>query len=52
MSGRLILWFKNILCVAGTLGLLVVGFAACGQQTSTSSGPINIGVSLSLSGDF
>ncbi len=52
MSGRLILWFKNILCVAGTLGLLVVGFAACGQQSGTSSGPINIGVSLSLSGDF
>jgi branched-chain amino acid transport system substrate-binding protein len=52
MSGRLILWFKNILCVAGTLGLLAVGFAACGQQTNTPSGPINIGVSLSLSGDF
>src|ERR1051326_8745263 len=53
MSGRYILWLKNILCVAGTLGLLVVGLAACGQQqTSNSSGPIKIGVSLSLSGDF
>lgn len=52
MSGRLILWFKNILCVAGTLGLLIVGFAACGQQTNTPSGPIKIGISLSLSGDF
>ena len=52
MSGRLILWFKNILCVAGTLGLLVLGFAACGQQANTPSGPIKIGAALSLTGDF
>jgi branched-chain amino acid transport system substrate-binding protein len=47
------LWLRNLFCVAGMLGVILMGLAACGQQTTTTpSGPITIGISLSLSGDF
>jgi branched-chain amino acid transport system substrate-binding protein len=32
--------------------MVLMGLAACGQTTNTPSGPITIGISLSLSGDF
>jgi branched-chain amino acid transport system substrate-binding protein len=44
-----------MLYVVGALSLVVMGLAACGQTTNTtttSSAPIKIGISLSLSGDF
>ena len=56
MIGRHASWLRNTLYIAGTLSLVLMGLAACGQQTSTppatTSGPIKIGISLSLSGDF
>ncbi len=57
MSGRHILWLRNMLYLAGAFGLVVMALAACGNTTSpsntpTTSGPIKIGISLSLTGDF
>jgi len=55
MSGRHTLWLRNMLSFGGAISLLLMGLAACGNQspgTTSSSGPIKIGISLSLSGDF
>jgi branched-chain amino acid transport system substrate-binding protein len=53
MIGRHASWLRNMLCIAGTLSLLLLGLAACGNpSTTTNTTPIKIGISLSLSGDF
>jgi branched-chain amino acid transport system substrate-binding protein len=55
MIGRHTSWLRNLLYVVGALSLVVMGLAACGQTATNNtapSGPIKIGVSLSLSGDF
>jgi branched-chain amino acid transport system substrate-binding protein len=55
MIGRHPSWLRNLLYVVGALSLVVMGLAACGQTTNNTpapSGPITIGISLSLSGDF
>src|SRR5215467_4503972 len=55
MTGRHASWVRNTLAIAGMLSLLLMGLAACGQTSTppaTTSGPIKIGISLSLSGDF
>ncbi|HEU5367595.1 MAG TPA: ABC transporter substrate-binding protein, partial [Ktedonobacterales bacterium] len=55
MIGRHPSWLRNLLYVVGALSLVVLGLAACGQTTNNNpapAGPITIGISLSLSGDF
>ncbi len=45
---------RKTLSIVGTMALVLIAIAACGGQAtgSQSKGPIKIGVSLSLSGDF
>ncbi len=50
-------WFRKVFIAAGTASLILMFVVACGGQpttsgTSTSTAPINIGMSLSFSGDF
>ena len=53
MIGKHPSWLRSALYVVGALSMVLMGLAACGQtNTPTPSGPINIGISLSLSGDF
>ena len=53
MIGKHPSWLRNALYVIGALSMVLMGLAACGQSSNnTPSGPINIGISLSLSGDF
>ncbi len=53
MIGKHPSWLRSTLYVVGALSMVLMGLAACGQTTNnTPSGPLNIGISLSLSGDF
>ena len=48
-------WLRKTLSFVSTMMLVLMVFTACGGQTARSTqsqGPIKIGVSLSLSGDF
>ena len=50
-----VVWLRKMLSFVSTMALILMVFAACGGQTTGSTqsqGPIKIGVSLSLSGDF
>jgi len=45
--------FRNVFSMAAVLSMVLVLVAACGgSTTNANTGPIKIGVSLSLSGDF
>jgi branched-chain amino acid transport system substrate-binding protein len=48
------LWLRNVLCIAGVLGIILVGLTACGTTTANNSPktPIKIGAALSLTGNF
>jgi branched-chain amino acid transport system substrate-binding protein len=54
MTGRPSAWLRNLVCIAGVALIVAAGLAGCAQQSNTNqpSGPIKIGISLSLSGDF
>ena len=51
-------WFRKVFIAAGTASLILMFVVACGGQSTTTPGtptntsPINIGMSLSFSGDF
>lgn len=58
MLGRYVALLRNAVSIVGVLALVLVGFAACGGSTTSTTGnaqnqtPIKIGISLSQSGDF
>ena len=53
MFGPTIATWRKIAALASILGLMLMGLAACGNNSGAgNTTPIKIGISLSLSGDF
>ena len=53
MTGRHPVWYRNLLSIASVALIVLATLAGCAQSSANQpTGPIKIGISLSLSGDF